>query len=84
VVDAGERLIAVASEQVQWPPAQCHGLGGPAAVQERPAIVYELVPPPLGHIVRRLREVQAGEPIRPLAYRDKAPRPSPSWQCARW
>jgi hypothetical protein len=61
--------VSVAAEQVERPPAECCGLGRPAAIQERSAIVHELEPPLPRHIVRRPSAVEAGESFSPCPRR---------------
>jgi hypothetical protein len=44
MIDPGEGPLAIAAEQVEWPPTEHGGFLGPAAVEEAANIVNELLP----------------------------------------
>jgi hypothetical protein len=65
MVDAGERSLAVATEQIKRSPTEHCGALGPTAVEKPTAVVNELHPAPRGNVAGRLRRIEPGERIRP-------------------
>src|SRR5581483_2140957 len=65
-VDTGERPVAVATEQIVRPPAECRGDGAERAVEEPPDIIDKALPTARRHVARRVVGVEPREPFGPL------------------
>src|SRR6266436_9440532 len=65
LIDAGKRPVSIATENVEWAPAERRGSRGEPAVEKPADIVNELLPTPWRDAGRRMVGVEAREAFGP-------------------
>jgi hypothetical protein len=67
VVDPREGLLPIATEEIEWAPAERRRFLRPSAVEKAAKVVEEDVPSPSRHVGRRAVGMEAGKFLGPLA-----------------
>jgi hypothetical protein len=69
VIDAGERPLPIAAEQIERPPAERDRVCGPSTVEETAAVVDEAQPTLRRHVARRFVRIEPRQRFGPSARR---------------